>query len=228
MKRFTAGLAITAAALLSGCAGLQVQEVGSMHVGGKAVTLSGLPVREIVSTVGAAPRKADSNGDFETGQMYAQYVKLVSPRAKYPLLMIHGGGLTGAMWETTPDGRPGWQMFFLNAGHDVYLADAVERGRASWSRFPEIYTSEPFFRTKKEAWDIYRFGLPDGYNVEPAQRVAHADQRFPMGAFDQLMKQHVPRWSTNDAATQAAWFCRDKDEWPRKGELLDGDQIARV
>lgn len=77
MKRITAGsaagLAVTAATLLSGCAGVQVQEVGSMHAGGKAVTLSGLPVREIVSTAGAEPRKADSNGDFETGQMYAHY-----------------------------------------------------------------------------------------------------------------------------------------------------------
>lgn len=144
MKQLAAGLAVMAAALLSGCAGLQVQEVGSMHVGGKEVTLSGLPVREIASTAGASPRKADSNGDFETGQMYAQYVKLVSPRAKHPMLMIHGGGLTGAMWETTPDGRPGWQMYFLKAGHDVYTADTVERGRAFWSRFPEIYQGEPF------------------------------------------------------------------------------------
>ena len=63
--------------------------------------------------------------------MYVQYVKLASPRAKYPLLLIHGGGLTGVTWETKPDGQPGWQMFFLEAGHDVYVGDGMERGRAS-------------------------------------------------------------------------------------------------
>ena len=73
-------------------------------------------------------------------------------------MLWHGGGLTGVTWETKPDGKPGWQMFFLNAGHDVYVSDAVERGRASWARYPEIFKTEPLFRTKKEAWEVFRIG----------------------------------------------------------------------
>ncbi|MGY8705554.1 hypothetical protein RAD16_07390 [Bradyrhizobium sp. 18BD] len=46
----------------------------------------------------------------------------------------------------------------LNAGYDVYVSDAVERGRASWARYPEIFKSEPFFRPKKEAWELFRIG----------------------------------------------------------------------
>ena len=84
---------------------------------------SGLAVRDIVFTAGAPPFRSDPNGDFETEQMYAQYVKLVSPLARYPLLMMHGGGLSGVTWETKPDGKPGWQQFFLAAGHDVCVFD---------------------------------------------------------------------------------------------------------
>ena len=34
----------------------------------------------------------------------------------------------------------------------------MERGRASWARYPEIFKSEPLFRTKKEAWELFRIG----------------------------------------------------------------------
>jgi hypothetical protein len=84
------------------------------------------------------------------GQMYVQYVQLAAPRAAAPLLMWHGGGMTGANWETTADGRPGWQMFFLRSGFDTYVSDAVERGRASWAPHPQAYSDAPYFRTARE------------------------------------------------------------------------------
>jgi pimeloyl-ACP methyl ester carboxylesterase len=185
-----------------------VKEVGSFHIGGRQVTLSGLPEKEIVFTAGAAPFKVNPNGDFEVEQMYVQYVKLHehSRKAKYPLLMWHGGGLAGVTWETKPDGKPGWQNFFLRAGHDVYVSDAVERGRASWARYPEIFKTEPFFRTKKEAWELFRLGPEGSYQTDPAKRIAYTEgTQFPVEAFDQFGKQGIPRWATNDAATQAAY-----------------------
>ena len=197
--------AVLVALSLYGCGGMQVSDVGSMHVGGRPVTLSGLPVREIVFTPGAPPFRVDPNGDFETDQMYVQWVKLANPSGRYPILMIHGGGLSGVTWETKPDGNPGWQKYFLKAGYDVYVADAVERGRASWSRYPEIFKGEPFFRTKKEAWELFRIGPADSYQTDPAQRKSWPETQFPTAAFDQFAKQGVPRWSTNDAATQRAY-----------------------
>ena len=211
------GIAVAWSALaLGGCAHHHhatdhsaVKEVGSFHIGGRQVTLSGLPTKEIVFTAGAAPFRVDPNGDFEVEQMYVQYVKLheMSRKGRYPMLMWHGGGLSGATWETKPDGNPGWQQFFLKAGHDVYLSDAVERGRASWARYPEIFKTEPFFRTKKEAWELFRLG-PEGtgYNTDPARRTVFPEGTlFPVKAFDQFGKQGIPRWATNDAATQAAY-----------------------
>jgi pimeloyl-ACP methyl ester carboxylesterase len=193
-----AGVAIGQAALA-----YDVREVGSFHVGGGQVTLQGLPEREIVFSPGAAPLKVNPNGDFEAGQMYVQYVTLQSPKAKYPLLLWHGGGLTGVTWETKPDGNPGWQQFFLMNGHDVYVSDAVERGRASWARYPEIYKGEPFFRTKKEGWELFRIGST--YDTDPQKRVAFEGTQFPTASYDQFVKQGVPRWATNDQATQAAY-----------------------
>src|SRR5262245_49323914 len=184
---------------------IAVAEVGSFHVGGRAVSLTSLPTRDVVFTAGSAPIKVDPNGDFEVEQMYVQYVKLAKPRARYPLLLWHGGGLTGVTWETKPDGKPGWQLFFLRAGHDVYVSDAVERGRASWARFPEIFTSEPLFRTKKQAWEDFRIGAPGSYKVSAADRAALPGQLFPIESFDQFFKQGVPRWSTTDAQIQAAY-----------------------
>ena len=98
---------------------LEVREIGSLHVGGRIATLSGLPEKEIVFSPGAPPVRMNPNGEFQVEQMYAQYVRLQRPRARFPLLLMHGGGLTGVTWETTPDGRPGWQMFFLRAGQNL-------------------------------------------------------------------------------------------------------------
>lgn len=198
--------ALATASAATGCAstdGFQVKEVSSFHAGGAQVSLSGLPEREIRLTPSAPPMKVNPNGEFETGQLYVQYVRLAVPRARYPLLMWHGGGLTGVTWETKPDGAPGWQQYFLKQGHDVYVSDAVERGRASWSRYPEIFTSEPFFRPKHEAWEGFRIGPT--YDKDPTKRMAYAGGQFPVQAFDQFTRQAVPRWATNNAATQAAY-----------------------
>lgn len=180
---------------------IEVKEIGSFHVGGHNVSLAGLPARMVTLTKGAPPRSFPADGDYETGQMYAQYVRLSEPKARWPLLLWHGGGMTGATWETKPDGDRGWQSWFLHAGHDVYVSDAVERGRASWSRFPQIYADEPHFRSKQECWELFRFGPHGSY---PA-RQPFPETLFPVGCFDQFTKQIVPRWADNDAATQAAY-----------------------
>ena len=204
-----AKLALAATLLLAGVSPGQaydVESIGSFHIGGAPVRLEGLAPREIVTAPGTKPMKLDPNGDFHSGQMYVQYVKLKSPAARYPLLMWHTGGVTGAAWETKPDGKPGWMQFFLQRGHDVFVSDAVERGRATFSRFPEIYRTEPIFRDKKEAWEIFRIGVPSSYASNPSMRKANEGQLFPLGAFDTMQMQMAPRWATNGEAMQAAYM----------------------
>jgi pimeloyl-ACP methyl ester carboxylesterase len=184
---------------------LQVREIGSLHVGGRVAEVSGLPEQEIVFSPGAPPLRINPNGQFQVEQMYAQFVRLQEPRARQPLILAHGGGLTGVTYETTPDGRPGWQMFFLRAGHDVFVTDAVERGRSGWARFPQVFAGEPVFRTMGEGWGLFRVGPADGWNADPAQRRAFPETRFPVAAWDQFMKQSVPRWATTDRQVQAGY-----------------------
>ena len=205
MRTIAIALATALATATPAAADYLVKEVGSFHVGGHTETLSGLPSKEIVFSPGAPPIKVDPNGEFEVEQMYVQFVKQAQPKSKLPLLLWHGGGLSGVTWETKPDGKPGWQQFFLNAGYDVYVSDAVERGRASWARYPEIFRSEPFFRPKKEGWELFRIGDTDSYATDPAKRTALPGTQFPIAAFDQFSKQAIPRWGTNDSATQAAY-----------------------
>jgi pimeloyl-ACP methyl ester carboxylesterase len=183
-----------------------VAEIGSFHIGGRLVRVEGLPLRERVSAPGGPPHRIDPNGEIIAGQMYVQYVRLDAPKAVAPLLMWHGGGMTGVNWETTPDGRPGWQMFFLRAGFDTFVSDAVERGRASFAPFPQIYPDAPFFRTAREAWEeTFRFGPAGSWHPDPSKRRAYPGLRFPVEAFEAFLAQSVPRWGCNNALTQAAY-----------------------
>jgi pimeloyl-ACP methyl ester carboxylesterase len=185
---------------------MNVKEIGSFFVGGRLVRLEGMPVRERVSTPGGPEYRIDPNGEMVAGQMYVQFVSLEKPRSRHPLLMWHGGGMTGACWESTPDGRPGWQSLFLRAGFDTYVSDAVERGRASWAPFPQIYPEAPFFRTAKDAWeDTFRFGPRGSWHADPALRRTYPGLRFPADAFEAFLAQGVPRWACNDPLTQAAY-----------------------
>jgi pimeloyl-ACP methyl ester carboxylesterase len=71
------------------------------------------------------------------GQMYVEYQIPAQQTHPFPIVLIHGGGQTGAGWHTTPDGRPGWAQFFLKRGYAVYVVDQVARGRSTYS--PEVY-----------------------------------------------------------------------------------------
>jgi pimeloyl-ACP methyl ester carboxylesterase len=186
--------------------GISIAEIGSFYVGGGLVALEGMPPRDRVSAPGGPVYHDDQNGSIVAGQMYVQFHKLASPRASAPMLMWHGGGMTGACWESTPDGRPGWQSFFLRAGFDTYVCDAVERGRASWAPYPQIYPEAPFFRTAKDAWeDTFRIGPSGSWHLDPALRRTYSGLLFPVDAFEAFLAQGVPRWGCNDGRTQAAY-----------------------
>ncbi len=191
-----------------------LREFGSFHIAGRSVTLEGLEVTVGVITSGAPARKIDPNGEFEVDQMYVQYMVPEPIRAKYPLLMWHGGGVTGVTWETKPDGQPGWLQYFFGAGHAVYVSDAVERGRASWARYPDICEGQPIFRSKQEAWGTFRFGPHGSYNSDPSRRVTYPGLKFPATSFDQLAKQFVPRWNVNDGATISAYIAQVRKVGP--------------
>ncbi len=183
---------------------LDVLRMGSFPIGGRVVSLHGLRVRDVPVSGANFTMKIDPNGDYLVDQMYVQYVKLRHPRAKYPLIFIPGGGMTASTWEDTPDGRPGWQMYFLNQGYDVYMVDPVGRGRAGTAP-PQIESADPIYPTAEGTWLLARMGPKGSYNSTPAQRAGYPGVKFPLAAFDTLMKERVPsRGSANTVATERA------------------------
>ena len=184
---------------------IALADVGSFYAGGRAVRIEGEPVREIAFTR-AASLSYDPNGLYRFEQAYVQYFVPARLAQPLPLVLLHGGGMTGAMWEHTPDGRPGWLRHFLRQGHAVYVVDNVERGRAGWAPFTQVWPDAPIMRTAEESWSLFRFGRAEDF----ASRRAFDGQRFPVAAFDAFLPQAVPRWlGNNDAALRG--FCAALD-----------------
>jgi hypothetical protein len=122
-----------------------------------------------------APVTVDPNGRFQVEQMYVQYFIPVRQRGRVPIFMWHGGGLTGVAWETTPDGREGWQSIFLRQGWAVYTSDAVERGRSGFAQSPAVFAGEPVFLNTASPFERFRIGEgPGSYDADPSKRRAHA------------------------------------------------------
>ena len=138
MKRILFGAFLGAAAAIALTSTVAAQDIvlramGSFHVGGRIVEVTGKEVRMIQRQPGGPITKLDPNGQYMVEQMYVQYFLPKQRKGKLPLLMWHGGGLTGVTYESTPDGREGWLNMFVRKGWDVYVSDAVERGRAGFA-----------------------------------------------------------------------------------------------
>src|SRR5215468_4177744 len=121
---------------------LMLRDMGSFHVGGRQIEITGQPIKEVVFTPGGVPAKVDPNGRYQVEQMYLQYFLPQTRKGKLPLLMWHGGGLTGVTYESKPDGGEGWLTMFIRKGWDVYISDAMERGRSGWT---SSFKGEPVF-----------------------------------------------------------------------------------
>jgi len=195
---------------LAGCATdapIALKQMGSFHIGGREVTITGKPVREVTFTPGGVPAKIDPNGVYQVEQMYVQYFVPQNQRGALPLLMWHGGGLSGVTYETTPDGREGWMNYFIKKGWSVYNSDAVERGRSGWAMYPDVFKGEPLFLTKADPFNRFRIGVgPGSYDSDPAKMKLKPGSQFPAEGYHNFTKQGVPRWVTTDDAIMRAYI----------------------
>ncbi|MEO8441623.1 MAG: esterase, partial [Betaproteobacteria bacterium] len=82
-------LVVAAVMALAGCAPapIALKDMGSFHVGGREVTISGRPVKEVTFAPGGVPAKVDPNGVYQVEQMYVQYFIPQNQRGSLPLLM---------------------------------------------------------------------------------------------------------------------------------------------
>ena len=175
---------------------------GSFLVGGRLATVETHPpaIWEGHGDAVAWPQ----SGTFAVGQLYAQIFLPDRRSSPHPLVFWHGGGLSGAQWETTPDGRAGWLVHALAEGRDVIVTDAAERGRAGIPH-PALVFGEPVFRPSELAWTGFRIGPESGYGPDPSARRAFPGQAFPTEAFDVFCRLFTARWPGFAAAIQDAY-----------------------
>ena len=165
---------------------LTLSSQGSFFVGGRDVS------SETLSTL---PNYAPS-GTITVDQVYVRYQIPVAP-VRTPLVLIHGCCLTGKTWETTPDGRMGWDEYFVRRGFPTYVIDQSWRGRSAGnpsainavkSDKAGADTLPPVFSAGHEsAWAIFRFGAE--------YPKVFGGMQFPLEAQGEFWKQMVPDWS---------------------------------
>jgi pimeloyl-ACP methyl ester carboxylesterase len=171
---------------------LMIQEQGSFAVGGTVVTAPGTfdPIRH------GAYNPADQSVEGQTlhgDHAYVFYQIPVNPRP-LPLVMWHGHGQSAKTWETTPDGREGFQTLFLRRRFPVYLVDQPRRGRASRSTVPMNLTAAP----DEQLWyGIFRLGVWPSFF--PGVQFSQNPE-----ALDQFFRQMVPNTGPFDMDVNVA------------------------
>lgn len=133
-------------------------------------------------------------GHITVNQMYVRYMVPQGGERNYPVVMVHGATLTGKSWETTPDGRMGWDEYFVRQGHAVYVPDQVGRGRSGFNQAlfnnvragaaPPANLPNILRFSNESVWPNFRFG--------PKPGAPFPDAQFPVNAVDELSKQGVP------------------------------------
>ena len=169
---------------------------GSFFIGGETKT---------VPAAGAGP--VGGGGDITVNQMYVQYQTPPDGDRHVAVVMVHGCCLSSKTWETTPDGRMGWDEYFVRRGRAVYLADQVSRARSGFdpttfsavkaggmppSQLPSVLSA-----SHQIAWTVFRFG--------PRYGESFKDGQFPIDAVDELYKQMIPDLNAQLPTPNPTW-----------------------
>ena len=146
---------------------IQIEEQGSFAVGGRIISNPGT-----FDPFKSAPAGQTFRGDHA----YVFYQIPVNAR-KYPLVMWHGIGQFSKTWETTPDGREGFQNIFLRRSFGVYLIDQPRRGNAARGTVAATITPTP---DEQQWFGTFRIGIWPNYfeGVQFARDSATLNQYF--------------------------------------------------
>ena len=195
--RLTIIASATFAAVLAVAVDVRAQALKDVQIADKPLTLKaqgsffvgGDKVQQTQGELG----DLGPGGHITVNQMYVRYM-VPQEGNNPPVVMVHGATLTGKSWETTPDGRIGWDEYFVRRGHPVYVPDQVGRGRSGFNQaiFNNVRAgSVPpanlprWLRFSDEGvWPNFRIGPKAGH--------PYPDTQFPVTALDELSKQGVP------------------------------------
>ena len=146
--------------------------------------------------VGGETRTVAPGNDITVHQMYVQYqLPVADPTRELPaVIMVHGCCLSSKSWEETPDGRMGWNEYFVRRGYPTYLADQVTRARSGFDPtvFNQVRSGAAAPDTlpnilsigHQATWTAFRFG--------PTLGTAYPDTQFPVEYAAEFYKQMIP------------------------------------
>jgi pimeloyl-ACP methyl ester carboxylesterase len=159
---------------------LIIKEQGSFAAGGTVTTAPGtFDPRNPMNPAGQT---------YHGDHAYVFYQVPVDAR-KYPIVMLHGAGQSSKTWETTADGREGFQNIFLRRRFPVYLIDQPRRGNAGRSMVETVVKPIP----DEQLWyNQFRVGLWPNY---------FDNSQFPRGdaTLDQFFRSMTPNTGPFDA-----------------------------
>lgn len=175
---------------------LVLKDRGSFFVGGRSVEQK------------AGEILLGPDDSVTVDQMYVEFM-VPTGKAKIPVVMIHGAGLSGKSYDTTPDGRMGWFEYFVRKSHPTYVVDQVGRARSGFNQAainnrlsgvsnaptgsvtptapgaPAAIGQGAFrFGDRVGVWTNFRFG--------PKFGEAFPGSQFPVEVVDELSKQAIP------------------------------------
>jgi hypothetical protein len=160
-----------------------LKDQGSFMVGGSVVTNPGT-----FDPIELTPAGQTIHGDHA----YVQY-QIPLKHRKLPLVMWHGGGQFSKTWETTPDGRDGFQNIFLRRHWSTYILDQPRRGRAGRSTVGTTIEPVPGPGPTGEQGIFIRFRLGIWPDYFPGVQFSRSPK-----ALDQWWRQQTPNTGPND------------------------------
>jgi len=126
-------------------------------------------------------------------QMYVQFMlpQEQSGKKHYPIGIVHGCCLSTKSWQTTPDGRMGFDEYFVRQGFDTYMIDQTSRARSGFdaTKYNQVreglvpITTQPSILIAGDqfAWNVFRWGTTTCVSSPcSTSTIPHPDIRFPM------------------------------------------------
>lgn len=133
---------------------LKIKEQGSFMIGGSIKYSPGFfdPIKHGIFH----PSNQSTEGQSLHGDHAYIFYQIPVKARKYPMVMWHGYGQTSKTYETTADGREGFQNIFLRKRFSVYLIDQPRRGKASRGTQEGSYQAP----TDDQLWfGVFRMGI---------------------------------------------------------------------
>lgn len=133
---------------------------------------------------GGTVAKLENGETFHGDHGYAQYYIAENSRT-LPIVMWHGIGQSGKTYESTPDGREGYQALLPRHDWSVYIVDQPRRGRAGYTMAKSEGPTIPTTARESGVWSAFR----NGDWKAPEAPTIYSGSQFPLSGaalFDRI------------------------------------------